>query len=116
MGSRLHIDTERGDGRCVLVVRGEIDLESSPSLWNGIRDRLAEDTELWVHLDGVRYIDSSGIAVLVQGHKHANRAGRVFGLLDPSPQVRNLIELAQLHKLFRIENRAADGDGSDSGG
>jgi anti-sigma B factor antagonist len=115
MGARLQIDTVRapvqGTDRCVLRVQGEIDLESSPTMWSRIQEHLAAESEVWVQLSGVEYMDSSGIAVLVQGHKHAGRSGRVFGLLDPSPKVRTLIELAQLHRLFRIEQTD---DGSES--
>jgi anti-sigma B factor antagonist len=103
------VDRARRDGdRQVLAVRGDIDLESSPHLWTGIRDLLTRGSDVWIELRQVDYIDSSGIAVLVQGHKHATRAGRSFVLLDPSPQVRNLIELAQLHRLFHIEQSGAD--------
>ena len=110
MGRRLEFSVREQDGRTILDVQGEIDLESSPKLWSGIRDHLssAGAAGLWVELGAVDYIDSSGIAVLVQGHKHASRAKQVFGLLNPSGKVKSLIELSQLHKLFRIEEQNTD--------
>ena len=113
MQRQLALDLSRAGDRAVLAVRGEIDLETSPQLWSGIQEHMPGSGPggLWVDLSDVDYIDSSGIAVLVQGHKHASRSRKVFGLQSPSRTVRNLIELAQLHKLFRIDD-GPDGDGT----
>ena len=109
MTPHLDIDVRSEADRRVVAARGEIDLENSPRLWETIRDELTSSkTPVWIDLSGVDYMDSSGIAVLVQGHKHAARSRREFGLLRPSAKVRNLIELAQLHRLFTIEPASAD--------
>lgn len=76
-----------------LRVVGEIDLSSLPVLDEAIQ-RVLAGTPAWVGFDlaGVRFIDSSGIAELLQV------AGTVPGiaLIDPSPAVRRLIEFSGL--------------------
>jgi anti-anti-sigma factor len=48
-------------------------------------------------------VDSSGIAILIQGLKLAQKEEVDYRLLDPSTQVRAVIELAQLQQLFTVE-------------
>jgi anti-sigma B factor antagonist len=91
-----------GDQRTV-VVQGEVDLEVSPELWNAMESALSGTAGLRVDLSAVSYIDSSGIAMLVKGLKHARKQEVSFALLDPSEAVLQVMELAQLHKLFVIE-------------
>jgi anti-sigma B factor antagonist len=89
--------------RALLAVRGEVDLDSSPDFLAAIQRALQHHHDLVVDLEAVRYIDSSGIAVLVQGQKQARSLGRSFRLRRPSPRVQAVIRLAQLDRLFEIE-------------
>lgn len=100
---RMQVAISEQDGSQVVAVRGEIDLDSSPDLWNELRGALREARPVLVDLREVNYIDSSGVAVLIQGLKHASKAGTTYRLRDPSPRVMAVLELAQLPKLFDIE-------------
>ena len=95
--------SERAGVRSV-DVDGEVDMDSSPTLWAELQKDLATRRPLRVRLASVRYIDSSGIAILVQAHKQAHRGGVDFALESPSSQVLAVLQLAQLAKLFRIED------------
>ena len=55
-----------------------------------------------LNLSEVDYLDSSGIAALVEGMKEAQRAGRHFGLCCLRKAVRNVIELVRLDTVFNI--------------
>ena len=91
------------EGCRILRVEGEVDMDSAPTL----RDRILKDLQgasvLKVDLSKVDYLDSSGIAVLIQGFKQAQRSNVEFRLLNPSSQVKAVIDLAQLNQLFTIE-------------
>ncbi|MCC6671588.1 MAG: STAS domain-containing protein [Planctomycetes bacterium] len=87
----------------VVMVRGEVDMESAPRLLDEIQHGLKHASRAVVDLAGVSYIDSSGIAVLVQGLKSAMKRGKEFVLRAPSAQVAAVLKLAQLQQLFKIE-------------
>ena len=55
-----------------------------------------------VELSAVGYIDSSGVAALVEGLQHARAHGRRFALVAPSDAVRAVLELARLDRVFAI--------------
>ena len=66
---------------------------------------------LKLYLRGGNYIDSSGLAVLIQGLKIARRDNSEYSyvLLDVSPQVLSVIELSQLRDLFEFETSEGEG-------
>lgn len=98
----MKITRRERDGTAVVDVDGEIDMDSSPALWSELQQILATKRPLRVCLSAVRYIDSSGIAILVQAHKLAQRGKTEFGLETPSAQVLAVLQLAQLAQMFRI--------------
>ena len=87
----------------ILQVVGEVDMDSSPRLRDQIQGNLKGTSSLKVRLKDVDYVDSSGIAVLIQGMKDAGKVGVPFALLDPTDNVRSVIELAMLQEVFTIE-------------
>lgn len=58
--------------------------------------------EARVDLSMTRFIDSSGLGVLLALHKHQRAQGGVLKLLNPSSAVTQLIELTRLHRVFDI--------------
>jgi anti-sigma B factor antagonist len=100
---KLRVDSQSAAGKVVVTVRGELDLDSSPDLLEEIRRRMAAAPRMELHLAGVEYVDSSGIAVLVQGYKLARRGSVEYVLVDPSSPVMRVITLSQLQDFFAIE-------------
>jgi anti-sigma B factor antagonist len=90
-------------GHNVVRVAGEVDLDSSPDLWTQLHQALSQGRQVKVNLRDVSYIDSSGVAILIKGLKHAARSKQSYRLVDPSPRVMAVLELAQLPQLFEIE-------------
>jgi anti-sigma B factor antagonist len=86
-----------------IVVKGDVDMDSSPELRDEIKKSLKGPTTLRLDLKAVGYIDSSGIAVLITGYRLAQKAKVGFRLLDPSAQVKAVIELSQLQSFFPID-------------
>ncbi len=103
MKNKLALHDETKGNRFRVTVEGELDMDSSPSLLDVIRKGLGQST-VEIHLEGVTYIDSSGIAVLVHGYKLARRKGVEYEILDPSKQVMAVIQLSQLHNFFTIRS------------
>lgn len=90
----------------IVTVRGEVDMEVAPDLWEVIEEAIEEGRPIKVRLAEVTYMDSSGIATLIRGLKHAQIKRVRYALLDPSRRVRDVLELAQLDRLFTIETGA----------
>ncbi len=83
-----------------LRVFGEVDLSWSQDLRDAILRQLADGHAVLVDLGGVSYIDSSGIAALVEGFQTARRRNQHFALLQPSAAVIAVLELARLDRVF----------------
>ena len=95
----------RDEGRFKIVsLAGEVDLHYSPQARQQILDLLNKNNHLLVDLSQVAYIDSSGIASLVEGFQLARSKNLDFGLLGISDAVRQVLELARLDKVFKIIN------------
>lgn len=91
-------------GRLVVSLDGEIDLDRAPEVRKLLLDCTARGQDVLVDLSGVGYIDSSGIASLVEALKSAQTAGRAFGLVSISGATLRVFELARLDKVFTIHD------------
>jgi anti-sigma B factor antagonist len=86
----------------VVRVSGEVDLSWSQELRRAILDALKAGDRVGVDMSGVSYIDSSGIAALVEGFQSARAKGQRFALLAVSAPVKSVLELARLDRVFPI--------------
>ena len=86
----------------VVDVEGEVDLGSSPNLRRTLLDLLGRKPKLALNLRGLRYIDSSGIATLIEVLKSAQQLQLEFVLFGLSPAVENAFRLTHVHRVFRI--------------
>ncbi|MCX6855270.1 MAG: STAS domain-containing protein [Verrucomicrobia bacterium] len=62
----------------------------------------SQQTEVSIDLSKTRFIDSSGLGVLLSLNKTLRAQGGVLKLLNPSSAVAQLIELTRLHRVFEI--------------
>jgi len=101
----LEIDSTNENGVMMITVEGEIDLYSSPKLRSAIVKSVPDATSrIEVILAGVRYMDSSGVATLVEGLRDARDNGREFTLVSPSEAVMKVLRLAKLDSVFEVSS------------
>jgi len=93
---------EKTDDGCIIYATGEIDLSNSQELRKTILAALKTNQKVSVDLSSVSYIDSSGIASLVEGLQFSKSKGKDFCLCKPSKQVKAIMELARLDQVFTI--------------
>ena len=86
----------------VVDVEGEVDLGTSPNLRRVLFDLLGKKPKLALNLHGLRYIDSSGIATLIEVLKSAQRLQMDFVLFGLSPAVQDAFRLTHVNRVFRI--------------
>lgn len=84
----------------LLKLGGEVDLHYSPELREQILTSLKAGRPLLIDLGGVSYIDSSGIAALVEGFQTAKTAKLHYGLLNVSETALQVLMLTRLDKIF----------------
>lgn len=93
---------EKHGDACDIFIQGEVDLSNSAAVRKTVLGALKGADHVTVNLSEVAYIDSSGIAALVEGLQLANSRNKTFTLNQPSDQVRSILELARLDQVFTI--------------
>src|SRR6266852_7410793 len=87
----------------VLSLEGEIDLHISPNVAASLNMMIEKKPkQLIVNLARVTYIDSSGLAALIEGMQNAEEYGGKFALAGLQEPVRTIFEIARLDQVFRI--------------
>ena len=100
----MQISARRIDKTTVFDVTGDIDLANSPEVRKALLKELKElkTPRVVMNLSKVRYIDSSGVASLVEGLKASRNSGSRFILYGLSPSAREVLQLSRLLKIFEV--------------
>jgi anti-sigma B factor antagonist len=99
----LRITEERRGDAVVLVLDGDLDLRTAP----GLRVRLAELTRrvechVVLDLENVAFIDSTGLAGLLNALRRLTRAGRRLHLVCADCPVLRILRLTRLDGTFPV--------------
>ena len=97
------------NGVIVVTIEGDVDLQSSPEARKVLLDGVGRKMPVLVDLAGVGYIDSSGVASLVESLQTARKNGQEFALAAISEGTRRVLNLARLDKVFTIFDGLQDG-------
>lgn len=100
----LNLNARQAGDVTVIDVSGRITpSEGSNAIRDVVRDLTAGGTrKVLLNLEGVSYIDSSGIGELVAGFTSLARAGGTMKLLNPTGRVEDLLRIATLNTIFDI--------------
>jgi anti-sigma B factor antagonist len=94
----------------ILVPVGEIDLGRAPAFREHIsRVQRDQPQRLIVDLGQVPYMDSSGVATLVEAMQTARRTGTRLVLCTLQDRVRSIFEIARLETVFIIVKTVEEG-------
>ncbi|MBL1141289.1 MAG: STAS domain-containing protein [Proteobacteria bacterium] len=104
----MNINTEDKEQYTVVGFEGEVDLSCSPEARQSILSVLEGNKNLLVDLAQVSYIDSSGVASLVEGYQSAKKQSLKFGLVGVSDAAMSVLKLARLDQVFPIYNSTED--------
>jgi len=108
MGTQISYEIEPRQGYAVVYLTGSVDMSRSPEARKAILNGLQQYGNLVVDLSGVEYVDSSGVAVLIEGHQVAQKQGRRFSLVGVSEGAMNVLRLARLEQVFSIFTSEAE--------
>lgn len=101
------VTTTPSPGQLVIEVGGEVDMLTSPQLRTAVLDQLEPGTgvELIVlDLDGVTFLGTSGLAVLIEVREAAHTAGVELRLACTARRVLRPLTIAGLIPLFDIHD------------
>jgi len=99
----LQVMVEHDKHAAVISVSGDVDLYSSPEMRKAITQLSREKVPLIViSLKEVDYMDSSGVATLVEGLQLTGSYNGSFRIACLKPGVREVFELARLDRVFEV--------------
>lgn len=99
----MQIEVEKNKENAVIRVSGDVDLSTSPEMRKAIA-RLGKKKVplIVVNLEDVEYMDSSGVATLVEGMQLTGQYEGAFRIACLNQGVREVFELARLDRVFDI--------------
>ena len=87
----------------ILALQGEIDLHRSPEVKQTLDPLIAKKLpRILLDLSAVTYIDSSGLATLIETLQRVQAYGGKFALFGLRDSVRSVFEIARLDQIFRL--------------
>ncbi|MCW2506208.1 MAG: hypothetical protein JWO79_4492 [Actinomycetia bacterium] len=100
---RIAVDTDTYPGRSVVTVTGELDMLGAPRLRQILLGCLSEPgADVVADLDGITFLASTGLGVLVEAGQHATARGSKLRLVCSTRAVRRPLELTGLNQVFEI--------------
>ena len=100
----MKISARHLDKITIFDISGDIDLATSPEFRKALLRELRElkMPRVVINLGAVRYIDSSGVASLVEGLKASRDIGSRLILFGLNRTVREVLQLSRLLKIFEV--------------
>ena len=99
----MKIAQKQNNDITIFNIDGDIDINSSPEMREAFEDIAnAKTMKIVVNLSNVSYVDSSGLATLVEMLKKTRSYGAKLRLASLAPKVKSLFEITKLEQLFDI--------------
>ena len=108
----MEINIAEHGGIKVVAVSGEVDLSTSPQVRDALLDCILGGGSVVVDLSQVAYIDSSGVASLVEAFQNAKSRGLGFALANVGDTPLRVLKLARLDQVFVIHDAVDDAVGA----
>jgi anti-sigma B factor antagonist len=101
----LGVEVSKQDGSAVLTVTGEIDVATAPRLREHVVKLVGEgETRIVVDMEGVEFIDSTGLGALVGALKRIRTQGGELAIVCSRPRLLKVFEITGLVRVFEIHD------------
>ncbi|HEV3475391.1 MAG TPA: STAS domain-containing protein [Actinomycetota bacterium] len=105
MTESLFVEPKERGSWTVVDVKGEIDLDTAPQLKAVLGDAIKGGAiNIAVNLEGVEFLDSSGLGVLIGSLKRCKEAGGMLALVSPRRPIRKVLSITGLDKVIPIHD------------
>jgi anti-sigma B factor antagonist len=102
----IKVDVRQANGEpgaSIVDLNGEIDVYTSPKVKETISELIDKGHyALVINLENVRYIDSTGLGVLIGGLKRVREHSGSVNLVCTNPQIKKIFDITGLSKIFGI--------------
>jgi anti-sigma B factor antagonist len=97
------MDEGKTSAHKLIHLEGEIDLHCSTAVKQELQTAIeGKPAKLMVDLSKVTYIDSSGLAALLEGMQGVEFYGGKFYLVAMNEALHAIFEISKLHEVFRV--------------
>lgn len=99
---KIEVKNQESGVHCV-ALKGDLDFNSAKK----VREELTKLTEknaskVLMNLEGVKYIDSSGLATFIDLFQKMKRSGGKLAFFNVNQSVRSVFEIAKLDSVFNL--------------
>lgn len=99
----LRTDVSSLDGWTVVTIYGELDVASAPALRERLIELVSEgSTHLVLDLEGLDFLDSTGLGSIISALKRARTNDGDLRLVCTQSRIRRLFEITALDKAFPL--------------
>lgn len=112
----MNLTQQQINGFNVLKINEErIDAHNSGDLKQYLVDMIEQgEINIIVQMEGVKFVDSSGLGALLAGYKHAAANSGKLSLANMQKQVLSMFELTRLNRVFEIYANLEEASATDS--
>lgn len=114
MARMLEIQQDTQGAVAVVAPAGDVDLEVSQQLRRALVERIEETGDVIVDMAGVGYIDSSGIAALVEAFQTSRKRASRFALARVPDRALRVLKIARLDRVFPLLDTVDPGFGASA--
>jgi anti-sigma B factor antagonist len=109
----LGIDVRTHNSHAIVDVKGEIDVYTAPKLREKLIELVSEGSyDVVVNLEGVDFLDSTGLGVLVGALKRVKAHEGSLALVCTQDKILKIFKITGLTKVFPIHGSVEDAVGS----
>lgn len=100
----MKVSSTSGKSVASVRIQGRFDFAGHREFRAAIKSLLAETAvrEIEVDLSAVEYMDSAALGMLLLARENAGDVGKTVTIARPSEKVRNVLDVANFHKLFQF--------------
>ncbi|HWE49036.1 MAG TPA: STAS domain-containing protein [Bryobacteraceae bacterium] len=110
----MNLALRKSGNTCIVDIGGEVDLRGSPALRKLLFQALTESPRVVINLSEIRYMDSSGIAVMIEALKNSQKLNREFAMFGLNARVREVFKLTRVLPLFKVFETEAEALGTEN--
>jgi anti-sigma B factor antagonist len=99
----LAVERSRVDGYELLEVEGELDIATAPRMLAALNEAFADLARpLVVDLSSVDFMDSTGLALLMNAYRRVKRRGQGFAIVCPGGPISRVFEIADMVESLNV--------------
>lgn len=99
----LNIKKEINQGRAYFFLEGRLDTITAPQLEEAIKSEISDLTQLTLDFDGLEYISSAGLRVLLMAQKIMDKQGKLT-IVDANDDILEIFEVTGFADILTIES------------